>query len=179
MSDSATAPRDFPVQFIWQGDAFTPASSFWARKADAQYVIGERYELVEHKGRSSNSHRHYFASVHESWSNLPEQYAEQFPTSESLRKWALIKEGFHDSHSMTCSSRTEALKLAAYIRPIDEFAVVTVSGATVTRYTAKSQSMKAMGKDEFQRSKTAVLDLLSSMIGAPAKVIADNTGRSA
>lgn len=154
-----------PILFAWTGDSFVPASAFWAKKADAQYVIGQRYELIEHKERSSNSHRHFFASVHEAWQNLSEAYAEQFPTSEHLRKYALIKSGFHDSHSMTCTSKSEALRLAAFIRPTDEFAVVTVSGATVTRYVAKSQSMRAMGKEEFQRSKTAVLDLIASMIG--------------
>jgi hypothetical protein len=48
---------------------------------------------------------------------------------------------------------------------MDDFAIVSATEVTVRVWTAKSQSMKAMGKAEFQRSKTAVLDLVSAMIG--------------
>jgi ABC-type nickel/cobalt efflux system permease component RcnA len=48
---------------------------------------------------------------------------------------------------------------------MDDFAVVTVSEAVVTVYTAKSQSMRAMGKKAFAESKEAVLRILSEMLG--------------
>lgn len=158
-----------PISFQWMGDGFRPSGPFWERAADKAFVIGEHYTLVEHHDRTANTHRHYFAAINETWKNLPEHLAEQFPTAEHLRKYALIKAGFADSHTLTCSSRAEALRIAAFIRPTDEFSIVTTSEATVTRYTAQSQSMRAMGKMEFQRSKEAVLGVLAEMIGVQPK----------
>ena len=69
------------------------------------------------------------------------------------------------SETLVASSKAEAVRLAAFIRPIDEFSIVTVQGAVVTRFTAKSQNMRAMGKAEFEASKRAVLDKIADMIG--------------
>lgn len=66
-----------PIPFAWDGFAMVPLASF-RKRADAQFVIGERYILVEQNERSMRSHRHYFASVHEGWLNLPEHMAERF-----------------------------------------------------------------------------------------------------
>lgn len=161
-----------PILLQYEGEGeFKPAGPHWAKQADKHYVIGERYALVEHQERSQKSHAHYFAMVHDAWANLPEHLAEQYPTSERLRKHCLIKAGFADSQTFVCSSKAEAQRMAAFIRPIDEFSIISVKEATVTRWTAKSQSMKAMGKDEFQRSKDSVLQVLSDMIGvAPAEL---------
>jgi hypothetical protein len=154
-----------PILTTGNGEAFEVYGGYHKKVADKYFVIGERYTLVEHHERSSATHRHYFAVVAEGWANLPEHIAPQFPTSERLRKFALIKTGYHDSHSIVCSSKAEAQRIAAFIRPVDEFAVVVVEGATVTRYTAKSQGMKAMGAKAFQASKQAVLDYIDDMIG--------------
>ncbi len=40
-----------------------------------------------------------------------------------------------------------------------------VEGATVYRFTAQSQSRKAMGAKLFQESKTAVLEFIEDLIG--------------
>ena len=55
--------------------------------------------------------------------------------------------------------------MAAFVKPMDEFAIVTVSEAVVNVWTAKSQSVKAMGKKDFQASKDAVMAILAEMIG--------------
>lgn len=153
-----------PLPFEWTGEFMVPLASF-RRRADAQFVIGERYMLTEQNERSMRSHRHFFASVHDGWLNLPEHMTERFPTSEHLRKWCLIKAGFCDTQTHVCSSKAEAVRTAAFIRPMDEFAVITVNEATVTRYTAQSQSTRAMGKERFQESKTAVLEIIAEMVG--------------
>ena len=111
------------------------------------------------------SHDHFFASVQEAYNNLPEDLADDFASPEHLRKWALIKAGYRDERSIVASSKAEALRIAAFIRPMDEFSVVVVREATVTQLTAKSQSLRAMGKVEFQRSKDAVFDVLAKLIG--------------
>ena len=125
------------------------------------------------------SHRFYFASVNEAWKNLPEDMAERYPTSDHLRKWALIKAGYRDERSIVASSKAEALRIAAFIRPMDEYAVVVVREAVVRVYTAKSQSTRAMGKAEFGASKEKVLDILSAMIGTSRDALVANAGQSA
>lgn len=169
---------DAPVIYQWTGEAMVPQARF-ARLCDRQFVVGEHYRLVPHEDRSAASHRHFFAAVNDAWENLPEHLAERFPTSEHLRKWALIKAGFRDERTLVAASKAEAQRLAAFVRPMDDFAVVVVSEATVTVYTAKSQSVRAMGKAAFQASKDGVLSVLSEMIGVPPATLARNAGMAA
>jgi hypothetical protein len=154
-----TAP---PLAFQWDGEAMKPING---RRADAFYTVGERYIMAPVCQRSDATHKHEFAWLREAWMSLPDHLAERFPSAEHLRKWALIRAGYSDSHTITCASKAEALRVAAFIRPIDEFAVVIASGATVTRYTAKSQSRRAMGAKEFQDSKTAIMEVVGKLLG--------------
>lgn len=160
-----------PVTFTWEGDAMRPSTPFMSRMADEAFVIGERYRMVAEEERSGVSHRHFFASVNGAWENLPEHLAERFPTAEHLRRFALIKAGYCDTATFVASSKAEAERLAAFIKPTDEFQIVTVREATVTRYTAKSQSLRAMGKQDFQASKDAVLGIIAGMIGTEAEAL--------
>lgn len=171
--------RPQPITFRWDGEAMTPATPFMARLADKTFVIGENYRLTEEHERSAASHRHLFAAIHDAWMNLPEEMADRFPTSESLRKWALIKAGYRDERTFVASSRAEALRLAAFVRPTDDFAIVTATGATVTIWTAKSQSVKAMGGKAFQASKQAVLDVIADLIGVSPETLSREAGRAA
>lgn len=161
-----TAP---PVPFQWDGEYMRPLQP---KRADAFYTVGERYLMAPICHRSDASHKHEFAWLREAWMSLPEAMGDQFPTAVHLRKYALIKAGYCDSHTITCNSRAEALRVAAFIRPMDEFAVVAVNGATVTRYTAKSQSRKAMGAKDFQASKEAIMGVVADLIGVTTKQLA-------
>lgn len=153
-----------PMPFRWTGEAFEPLPRF-RPQADRELVVGQVYMLDERQERSPATHNHEFAWLAEAWQNLPEHLGERFATAEHLRKFALIKAGYHDSQTFVASSKAEALRLAAFLRPIDEFSVVTVSGATVTRFIAKSQSRRAMDKATFQDSKQKVLEIVAEMIG--------------
>lgn len=148
--------------FRWDGEAMVPLRP---KLADKDFVIGEAYHLEVLEERSAKSHKHYFASLHEAWQNLPDSALDRLPTSEHLRKFALIKTGYHDSKSIVASSKAEAQRLAAFVRPNEEFSIVTIEGATVTVFTAKSQSQKAMGREAFNASKDAVLAYVSELIG--------------
>lgn len=161
--------------YTWAGDSFAPLPRF-TKACDKEFVVGERYQLEAIEERSAVSHRHFFASLHEAWLNLNENDAERFQTSEHLRKWALIKAGFADERSITCASKAEAQRVAAFIRPLDGFAIVDVREATIKVYTAQSQSLKAMGETEFQRSKQAVLDIVAAMIGVDPKTLQSQQG---
>lgn len=153
-----------PIAFQWDGETMRPLHQ---RLADKEYVVGECYTLAPFEQRSIATHNHEFAWLHEAWLNLPERYhGEMFAlSSEHLRKYALIRAGYCDCASQPCATKAEALRTAAFIRPMDEFSIVEVVGNVVNRYTAKSQSRRAMGAKVFQESKTAIMEVISNMIG--------------
>lgn len=154
-----------PIAFTWTGEHMAPLNPHWGRRADAQFVVGGTYTLVPHEERSGNSHRHYFASVTELWHSLPEHLSIEFPTPEHLRKRALIRCGYRDQRSIVCASHAEALRVAAFIRPADSYAEVSVSGAVVVHLTAHSQNLKSMDRKTFGESKGKVLDWISYLVG--------------
>lgn len=168
-----------PIEAVWTGEVFQPLDPYWVRRADKEFARGEVLRLIHQAERSHNSHAHYFASVTEAWKNLPPLMAERFASPDHLRRWALIKAGYSNSHSLPCASPAEARRLAAFIRPLDEFSVVTVTGSVVSVFTAKSQSYQTMDKKEFAESKEKVLDIISAEIGVAKRELTDNAGRAA
>ena len=152
------------LPFRWTGEVMEPMRGF-RKRADDTYVVGQVYRLEVAEDRSAKSHRHYFAGIHEAWMNLPEAMAERFPTAEHLRKFALIRTGYADRREIVCASRAEARRLAAFVKPMDEYALVTATECVVTVWTAQSQSTRAMGRAAFAKSKDDVLGLLAEMIG--------------
>lgn len=161
-----------PIIYQWSGEAMEPLPRF-RKLCDQQFCVGEQYRMEAREERSMASHNFYFASIHEAWSNLPEDQAERFPSAEHLRKYALIRAGFRDERSISCASKAEALRVAAFIKPIDDYAVVIARDALVVVYTAKSQSVRAMGKADFQASKDAVLDVIAGLIGVAPDALAE------
>ena len=154
-----------PLACNWDGTVFRPLPGA-ARAAERHFTPGGVYPLVVQEPRSQASHAQYFALITEAWQTLPEDLASDFPSSEHLRKWALIKAGHCDMRTLVCSSKAEAQRTAAFVRPLDPFAIVTVRDAVVTVYTAHSQSFRAMGKAAFQKSKDDVLRIIGELIGA-------------
>lgn len=154
-----------PFPFRWDGEHMIPLNSRWSKEADRAFVVGEVYRMEAVQERSAASHKHYFACLNEAWNNLPEDLASRFPSAEHLRKYALIRTGFAAERSIVCASPAEAERVAAFVKPMDEFAVVLICDAVVKVFTAESQSMRAMGKDRFQRSKDAVLEFISARVG--------------
>lgn len=159
-----------PLTFQWTGEEMVPLNRF-VREANRRFIVGETYRMDVIEERSIASHNHFFALVHEAWRNLPEHLAERWPTDKHLRAWALIKAGYRDERSIVCASKAEALRVKAFIRPLDEYGVVLASEAVVTVYTAKTQGRKAMGKEAFQASKEAVLGILADLIGTDPKTL--------
>ena len=155
-----------PLMLQYQGEGeFRTPSRYWAREADKQFVVGEHYRLAEHNDRSTPSHNHYFAAIGEAWENLPEHLLEEYPSPDHLRRKMLVRAGYADERSIVCSSKAEAQRLAAFIKPMDAYAVVIVKESVVRVYTAQSQSYKAMGKQAFQESKDKVLDQIAALLG--------------
>ena len=167
-----------PIIFRWDGDAMVPVNRRFAKACDERFVVGAEYPLEAYEHRSSASHRHYFAAIYEAWSSLPEGMGDRFPNPEHLRKFALIRCGYRDERTIVAASKAEALRLAAFIRPMDDFAIVTTDGATVTVWTAKSQNLRSMDKATFYKSKEAVLCYLGSLLSVAASEI-ENAGKAA
>lgn len=163
----------WPLWFEWTGEVMVPLNP---RAANRQYVVHERYHLEHREERSPQSHAHEFAWLHEAWANLPEKLADLYPTPEHLRKRALIEAGYYDEEIVDAGTNAAALRVASYVRGKDDFALVIVRGAFVIVRTAKSQSRRAMNKREFQASKSALMDVVASLLGTtPAEL----TGQSA
>ncbi len=168
-----------PILLAYLGKGrFKAPSDHWAHLADRHYAAGELVRMERHEMVSSASRGHYFCVLKDAHANLPDHWAVQFPSVEALRKYALVKAGYCDQHTFVCASKAEALRLAAFLKVMDEYGIIVVKETTVTKYTAKSQSEKAMGKKDFQASKDAVLAVVAEMLGTTQKALTDNTGQS-
>lgn len=164
--------QPIPLIYEWNGEGHIPLPSF-AKKADEQFVIGQRYRMVEVEDRSLASHRHEFAWLKTAWDNLPEQLAPLYPSPEHLRKRALIQAGYCSQIITEAGSHAAAERVAAACRFLDEFALVEVRGSSVIISRAESQSWKAMGRKRFQESKTAILEIIADMIGVSLADVQD------
>ncbi|MEL6467071.1 MAG: hypothetical protein AAFQ58_19085 [Pseudomonadota bacterium] len=127
------------------------------------------------RARSGNTHRHQFAWVKEAWLNLPEDKVNMpwAETPETMRKHALIATGFHDTYTLDCGEHLTARKLKAALLAAEVrahgYAVGQVKGTALTIWTPKSQSHRQMGRDQFQASKSAILDWISAQLGVEPK----------
>lgn len=156
---SRQPPRLF--RMVWRDGTFVPEGRT-ALFCNDEFGEGEVVSFERHEERSTVSHNHYFACIQEGWNNLPEK-DERFPNPDSLRKWALIRNGYCTESSIVCSSPEQAHTVAAFMG-YTEGVIIVVRESVVKRYIAKSQSLKAMNKQEFQQSKDVVLDTIAELI---------------
>jgi hypothetical protein len=149
----------------WNGVCFIPARPELVERA----LRPDQHVLLEiHHERSHAKHRAFFASLAEAWASLR---SDEFPTVEHLRKFALIRSGWYDERFIACDSPEMAARVAAFIRPMDEFHVVMVDGSVVRQWTAKSQSYKAMGRDAFNKSMDDVLGFVAGLLGVDRETL--------
>lgn len=157
-----------PILARYEGDGHWRAvTSMWAARSDKDYVVGEVYKMAPAHDRSQSSHNHEFAVIADMWASLPDRFAHEpwAQSPEHLRKFALIQKRYCDTQTYACGSHAEAQRWAANLRPLDEYSVVAVQGTTVYRFTAQSQSKRAMGAKLFQESKTAIIEFIEDLIG--------------
>lgn len=154
---------DITILFRWNGEAMEPLPRFH-NVVNATFTVGEVYQLDVHEARSLVSHNHYFAAISDIFASLPEGVDERIVSADHLRKFALIRSGYRDERTIVCANKAEARRVAAFVQPMDGYAIVTVQEAMVVVWTAKSQSHKAMDKAEFQKSKEDVLAYCQSLL---------------
>jgi hypothetical protein len=161
---------------MWRDGVFIPHDRI-KRYCDDTFGEGEIVTFERHEERSTVSHNHYFASIQTAWDNLPEK-DDRFPNPEALRKWALIKAGYCTEATTVLDTEEQANTIAGFMGH-QEGVIIVVKGPVIKKYTAKSQAVAAMGKQEFQRSKDAVLDIIAQLIEVSRKRLEDNAGRAA
>jgi hypothetical protein len=148
-------------------------------EARREYVDGATYRLGEVGKISAGSRGHQFAFLKEAWKQLPEEYAQEYPSPKHFRKALLIDAGFYDQETIDVGSQKAAVQVAMALRQRDDFAKIAVRGGVVVIRTAKSQSDEAMDSEEFQRSKTAILEIAANMLGITPEDLQQNTGKAA
>jgi hypothetical protein len=160
-----------PTLFRWSAEraVMEPTHPGLAR---SRFNDGADYLLAPVEHRSGKSHDHEFAWLSEAWKTLPEDVADMYPTAEHLRKRALIEAGYYHENVVDAGSVQAALRVAAFMRPLDDFALVVTRGPIVIRRTAKSQSRRSMDKAEFQASKTAIMEVVAGLLGVTVDQLA-------
>ena len=177
-----------PVEFTWdeKAEVMRLAPRF-RRVAREQYRDGEAYPLEVREHRSSRSHAFMFASISDAWDHLSEANKEIIKTPEHLRKWSLINSGWYTETLIDAGEnepgRQRAMKMAAFSRKLDDYAEIKVikhDGVWFLRIReAKSQSRASMGKEDFEKSKRDVLDVLAGTIDVTRKQLEDAGKRGA
>lgn len=159
---------DRPFAFRWDAERSVMVP-IRPKQADVFYTDGQLYTLGIIEERSSASHKHFHAAVHQAWLSLPDDLAERFPSDVHLRKYATIRAGYCNVKEYAAASKAEALRVAAYVRGLDEYGLVSVKDCAVQHFTARSTSYRSMAKEEFQAMKDAVLAIISDMIRVTPK----------
>lgn len=150
--------------YEWNGQAFLPLPHFKA-KCEAELVVGEVYRLEAVPEISKKERGFYHACLSNAWKNLPEDIAPSYPTTESLRKRALLAAGFSTKIEKEFATERDAINAAALAAPLDEYTYIKVTGKTVLVVTPESQSEATMGAERWRLSKDRVLDVVSRLIG--------------
>ena len=171
---------DFPpLNWTWSGESMSPRSRRDKAEADKQFVIGEVYRIAEEHDLSSASHKQQFAWLHDAWLNLPEDLADEYPTREHLRKAALIEAGFYTETIADAGSNAAALRMASLVKARDQFCVVIVRGPIIVVRDPMTQSVRGMGATMFNKSKTAIMEIIANMIGVSPAELEKNAGKAA
>lgn len=165
------------LRFVWKDGAFVPDGLRMTSYCDQTFGEGEVVSFERHEPRSNATHNHYFACLNEAFNNLPEG-DHRFPTVDALRKWALIKNNYCTKTEIVLDTPEQAALVASFTGNA-EGVIIVVKENVVVKYTAKSQSMKAMGAQEFQRSKVDVLDTVAELLALKRRELEKNSGRAA
>lgn len=136
---------------------------------------GETVMVSIERARSPQSHRHQFAWIKDAWASLPE-HLQDMPwaeTPETLRKHALVATGYHQTTIVDCGGVATAQRIKGVLLAAETkahgYAIAQVRGPVLTVWTPESQSLRAMGRERFQASKTAIMDWIAAQLGVTAE----------
>lgn len=166
-----------PVMYTWSDDEVMVPVPRFLPLCRRQFAAHEDYALGIIENVSGKSRAHLFAAIKDSWDNLPGD-GNRFPTPEHFRKWLLVRVGHCTETNYVMDTPKDAARMARALRAADEYAIIVVRENTVLFATAKSIASTAIKHEEFQKVKTAVLDLASSMTGISRGALAKEAGRA-
>lgn len=174
---------DLLIRAQWRtsnrGAGFVPAGDA-ARAACSRLTDREVVVLEVRRARSGRSHRHQFAEIHDAWLQLPErlQGMPWAANPEVFRKHLLVVTGYSDVRTVVASSKAEATRLAALLTHLATeahgYALADVRGNVVTLRTPWSQSCRAMGREVFQQSKTAILEAAAQLLEVEVEALREH-----
>lgn len=149
-----------PETFDFEGQKWFPAS----------YVL-ELEDALREKMRDASDLRGYMATINELFQSLPERLerAPYAKSADTFRKHALIKTGYCDVDTIVFEHSDQAARMAATIgyraRMGYGYALTLVRENMVLCSVPHSQSIKAMGRETFNKSRGDVLDYCRGVVG--------------
>lgn len=174
-----------PLTFSWDGEAMCPVGR--ARtECDQRFVVGMKYVFEEVEDEVSSASRgHFFASIRDLWETLTDDQRERFPSSDALRKWALIESGFCHELFSPCPTTAEAVRqhnnlmlMAAMSEDMSSW-IISREGTVVRVLKPKSQKARLMKKAEFEASKKACFKVIAEKLGVAPDHLERNAGMAA
>lgn len=121
--------------------------------------------LVDPAEHSDQARKRFFAIIRDAYGNMPDQWKPLIGSSEHLRKFVLCQVGHCDTTATDCGSHAAAERVAALIRHVDSFAVVTVTGSIVTTSVARSIRKRVCPKKAFMPLTEKAYAYLNEMMG--------------
>lgn len=109
--------------------------------------------------------KRFFATIREVHLNLPDELRQRWPSSETLRKEALIAAGWCDTMQVVAGSKSAAPGIAAAFKSKDQYCVVVVRGDVLTVYTARSMSRRALPRPQFKDVAQKAYDWIEQQTG--------------
>ena len=91
----------------------------------------------------------FFAQLRDVHGNLSDEHRRRFPSSETLRKHALIAIGHCDVMTVIAGSKAAAPGVAAALKSKDHYCIIDIRGDVLTMYTARSMARRALLKKQF------------------------------
>ena len=161
------------IRCRWNGEALLPVGHYGLSAAREQMQPGDTVIVEIDHPRSPNTHKHQFAEIADAWQHLPENIQDKpwAVNPETLRKYALIVTGYRNTYQIDCGNSRGAERVGVALQAAEAgkhgFAIAQVKGPVVTVWTPESQSMRAMGGNRFQESKSKVLEWVADLIGVP------------
>jgi len=113
---------------------------------------------------ADSSRRYFFAALRDAHSNLRDEHLQMWPNAEIMRKHCLIAIGHCDQVTLPCTKAT-APQIANTFRLFNQYCVALVKADTVTVYTARSMSRRALPKKQFLEVSRLVFDHISAVTG--------------
>ena len=167
------------LQCVFDGQAFVPSTPFQLALVRDRYGEGEILAVSVQNERNMAAHRAQFAIIRTAWLNLPEEcrHMDYAASADTLRKYALIRTGYHELITAVAYSKAAAVSLAAALgsmgREAHGYAIVEAEKRVVRCWTPESQAVRSMGSERFLDSMKAIIDFAASLVGVSVDELED------